>query len=72
VARFDNDRLDGVLVGNQAVAHGVLLQHAGSVMQVEFADGVEGRTGLTACPDISSAVGAAIALGASVIARLPS
>jgi hypothetical protein len=45
---FDND-LDGVRsnLGNQNVAHGVLLQHVGSVMQIEFAD-VEVRTGVTA------------------------
>jgi hypothetical protein len=38
VERFDNDRLEGVLadLGNQAVAHGVLLQHVDGVMQIEF------------------------------------
>jgi hypothetical protein len=50
---FDNDRLDGVLadLGKQAVAHGALLQHVDSVMQIEFADGVEVRTGLSARPE---------------------
>jgi hypothetical protein len=38
-------------LGNQAVAHGVLLQHIDSVMQIEFADGVEVRSGLTAHPE---------------------
>jgi hypothetical protein len=48
--RFDNDRLDGVLADrvDQAVTHGVLLQHVDSVLQIEFADGVEVRAGLTA------------------------
>jgi hypothetical protein len=70
---FDNDRLDGVLsdLANQAVAHGVLLQHGGSVMQIEFADGVEVRTASQHAQNISSAVGAAFTLRRIAMTRLP-
>jgi hypothetical protein len=44
---FDNDCLDGILADrvDQVVARGELLQHVDSVVQIEFADDVEVRTG---------------------------
>jgi hypothetical protein len=71
---FDNDRLDGVRsnLGNQAMAHGALLQHADSVIELEFTDSVECARASQHAQNISSAVGAAFALRRIVMTRLPS